>query len=180
MKRIARISLAILLLLAAVSFAGAASAAVSKPPERIQVTWAPNEQLAEVKNNQLNRGWLRPNEWEQQLGDHLRKSADRMLPPGEQLQVHVNDISLAGAFEPWHSSSAQDIRFLKDIYPPWMSVHYTLLAADGKVIREGDAKLRDGSYLQREPPGYTTDPLRYDKRMIDDWLRDEFGSRRND
>ena len=169
------------LIVATIGVLGASDAAIAAktpPPERIQVSWAPKEQLAEVKNNQFNRGWLRPNEWQQQIGDHLRKSADKILPPGEQLQVHVNDISLAGAFEPWHGPNSQDIRVLKDIYPPWMNVHYTLVAADGKVIREGDAKLRDGSYLQREPPGYPSDPLRYDKRMVDDWLRDEFGARR--
>ena len=177
MKPIARISAAVLVLMATVCSAGAALAAVSKPPERIQVTWAPTEQLAEVKNNQFNRGWLRPAEWEQQIGDYLRNSADKILPPGQQLQVHVNDISLAGSFEPWRQPGAQDIRILKDIYPPWLNLHYTLLAADGKVIREGEAKLRDGSYLQREVPGYPTDPLRYDKRMIDDWLKDEFGPR---
>lgn len=174
----ARISFGIVALLAGVSFFAAASAAVTPPPDRIQVSWAPTENLSEVKNNQFNRGWLRPNEWEERISDHLRKSADRILPDGQRLQVHVNDISLAGSFEPWHQPGTQDIRILKDIYPPWMSVHYTLLAADGKVIREGDAKLRDGSYLQREPPGYPTDPLRYDKRMVDDWLRNEFGARR--
>src|SRR5262249_4631040 len=109
MKRIARSSIA-LLLLAALAFAGAAHAALSKPPDRVQVAWAPTEQLAEVKNNQFNRGWLRPKEWEQEIGDHLRKSADKVLPPGQQLQVHVNDISLAGSFEPWRQPGAQDIR----------------------------------------------------------------------
>ena len=178
MKRIAYQRIGIWLLLASTLITGTAVAALSPPPDRIQVTWAPTEKLSEVKNNQFNRGWLRPNEWEQQISDHLRKSADKLLPPGQQLQVHVDDISLAGSFEPWHQPGTQDIRILKDIYPPWMSLHYTLLAADGKVIREGDAKLRDGSYLQREPPGYPTDPLRYDKRMVDEWLRDEFGARR--
>jgi hypothetical protein len=177
MKRLQQINIsartalsAAVLALAAV----AAFAAPSKPPSRIEVSWAPPEQLAEVKNNQFNRGWLRTDDWEQRLGDHLRKTADRILPPDQQLQVHVNDISLAGSFEPWHQPGTQDIRILKDIYPPWLNLHYTLLAADGSTIREGDAKLRDGSYLQRDPPGYASDPLRYDKRMIDDWLSSEF------
>jgi len=45
---------------------------------------------------------------------------------------------------------------------------------DGSTIREDEAKLRDGSYLQRSIPT-NTDPLRYDKRMIGEWLRKEFG-----
>jgi hypothetical protein len=61
------------------------------------------------------------------------------------------------------------------IYPPWMNLHFVLLAADGSTLREGDARLRDSSFLRRSVAGDSTDPLRFDKRMIDDWLREEFG-----
>ncbi|HEY2395906.1 MAG TPA: DUF3016 domain-containing protein [Rudaea sp.] len=158
-------------LLAAIS-AGAA-AADDKLPDRIQVIWAPTEQLSEVKDNQINRGWMRPNEWMKALGDHLRKRADRILPPGQHLDVHIDDIKLAGSFEPWHRPGAEDIRIMKDIYPPSMKLHYKLSGADGATIREADAQLRDSSYLQRGVSS-TTDPLRFDKRMIDEWLAREF------
>jgi len=158
-------------LLAAIS--AVATAAEDKLPARIQVSWAPTEQLSEVKDNQINRGWMRPDEWTKTLGDHLRKRADRILPPGQQLDVHIDDIKLAGSFEPWHRPGAEDIRIMKDIYPPSMKLHYKLTGADGTTIREDDAKLRDTSYLQRAVAN-TTDPLRFDKRMIDEWLAREF------
>ncbi len=63
---------------------------------------------------------------------------------------------------------------MKDVYPPRVDLHYRLLAADGTSIRDGDNKLRDMGYLQRTLP-FSNDPLRYDKRLIDDWLRKEFG-----
>ncbi len=77
-----------------------AFAAPSEAPARIQVTWAPVDQLGETANNPPNRGWLRPDQWMKSLGDRLRKTADRILPPGQQLQVHVDDISLAGGLQP--------------------------------------------------------------------------------
>jgi hypothetical protein len=165
--------LVLALVLLAASWAAAAAGADTLPA-RVQVSWAPTEKLSEVKDNQLGRGWLRPEEWMKQLSEQLRRSADRLLPPGQQLRVQVNDIRLAGAFEPWRRPGLDDVRILKDIYPPYMDLHYTLLAADGSTIREGDAKLRDSSYLQRAVAN-TTDPLRYDKRMINEWLRKEFG-----
>jgi hypothetical protein len=155
--------------------AAAAFAAPSEPPQRIQVIWAPIEQLSETRNNAPNRGWLRPDEWMQSLGDRLRKTADRILPAGQQLRVHVDDISLAGRFEPVHRPGQQDMRVMKEGYWPWMNLHFVLLAADGTTIREGDAKLGDGSYLRRAVAADPNDPLRYDKRMIDEWLRREFG-----
>jgi hypothetical protein len=153
---------------------GTAISAPTPPPERVQVAWAPTESLSEVKDNPMQRGWLRPKDWTHELGDYLRKRADHVLPTGEQLTVTIDDIKLAGAFEPWRTSAAQDIRFMKDIYPPRMDLHYSLTSADGTVLRQGENKLRDGGYLQRSVPT-STDPLRYDKRLIDDWLRKEFG-----
>jgi hypothetical protein len=163
------IATAVLLLVAAPPSATARS----EPPGRVSVTWAPTDQLTEVKNNQLARGWLRPKDWMASLDKEFRRRADRILPAGEKLDIHVDDIKLAGAFEPWRRASMADVRIMKDIYPPMMKLHFKLLAADGSTIREGDATLRDSSYLQRAI-GDTTDPLRYDKRMIGDWLRKEF------
>ena len=153
----------------------AAFAAPSEPPARIQVTWAPVEQLSETQNNPPNRGWLRPDQWMKSLGDRLRKTADRVLPPGQQLQVHVDDISLAGRLQPVYRPGQQDLRVMKESYWPWMNLHFVLLAADGTTIREGDARLSDGAYLRRAVAADPNDPLRYDKRMIDNWLRAEFG-----
>lgn len=157
--------------------ASTAAMATEKLPDRVQVSWAPAEQLSEVKDNQIRRGWLPTEQWEKTLSDHLRKRADRVLPPGEQLQVTVDDIHLAGSFEPWHGPNSEDIRFLKDIYPPRMNLHFKLLASDGATIREGSAKLWDSAYLQRAVPGDSSDPLRYDKRLIDDWLHKEFAAK---
>jgi hypothetical protein len=142
-------------------------------PERIQVSWAPDDQLTEVKNNQFQRGWMRPEDWKKSLGDYLRERANVVLPQGQQLDVKFDDIKLAGDFEPWRGPNAQDIRFMTDLYPPRATLQYKLLDAKGKTIREGESKLIDMSYLQRTIPT-STDPLRYDKRLLDDWLNKEF------
>lgn len=167
-----------LLLVGPAMFAiGSAAAYQEATSARVQVAWAPLEQLSELKNNPPNRGWLRPDEWMQSLGDQLRKSADRILPAGQQLRVRIDDVSLAGRFEPLYRAGQQDVRIMREVYPPWMNLHFVLLAPDGTTLREGDAKLRDSSYLRRAVAANPSDPLRFDKRMIDDWLRREFGPR---
>jgi hypothetical protein len=158
---------AITVMLASYAFAAPAL------PERIEVNWAPDQQLSEVKDNPIQRGWLRPEDWQKTLGDYLRLRADRLLPAGQRLQIGIDDIKLAGSFEPWHGPAADDIRLLKDIYPPRIDLHYKLLAADGSTIREGTSKLRDMAYLQHAVAN-SSDAFAYDKRMIDDWLRREF------
>jgi len=164
-----RAAVAALLVLAA-TMAGAREDTL---PTRIQVAFAPDKQLSEVKDNPSWRGWMKPADWQKALSEHLRKRADRLLPPGEQLQVTINDIKLAGDYEPWHGPNLHDVRFMKDLYPPRVDLHYRLLGADGSVLREGDSKLRDMAYLQRAVP-FESDPLRFDKRLLDDWLYREF------
>jgi len=144
-------------------------------PSRVQVAWAPPEGLTEVRHNPLRHGIMRPEDWMQRLGDYLRVRADRVLPPGQQLQVTIDDITLAGSFEPWHvHARLDDARFMKDIYPPQLKLHYRLTAADGSTLREKDVRLIDMGYLQHTGLPTDTDPLRYDKRQIEDWLNHEF------
>ena len=177
MKRSNPVPLLRAVVFALAAIVGLASSATllarSEPPQRIQVAWAPPEQLSEVKNNRLERGWLRPKDWQQSLADDLRFHADRLLPPDEQLEITFDDIKLAGEFEPWRRPGNEDIRILRDVYPPRARLHYRLLASDGRVLREGDAKLTDMAYLQRAVAD-SSDPLRYDKRMLREWLRREF------
>jgi hypothetical protein len=146
-------------------------------PSRVQVAWATPANLAEVQSNPMQYGTLRPADWMQMLGDYLRVRADRVLPPGQQLQVTIDDITLAGSFEPWHGPALDDARFMKDIYPPRLKLHYKLMTSDGSTVREKDVRLIDMGYLQHVGLPTDTHPLRYDKRQIDDWLTHEFRAR---
>ena len=156
-------------------FAASAIAQVADT-SRVQVKWAPDEQLTEVRQNSLHRGYMQPAQWQKALGDYLKRRAERLLPAGQGLDVSVDDIKLAGDYEPWRGPSMQDVRILKDIYPPRIDLHFRLTGVDGKTLREGSAKLRDLAYLLRGLPN-DNDPLRYDKRLLGDWLDSEF--RRN-
>ena len=148
-------------------------------PARVQVTWAPPADLTEVQDNPMQYGILRPADWMQALGDYMRLRADRVLPAGQQLHVTIQDITLAGSFEPWHvhAPGLDDARWVKDIYPPRLKLHYTLMASDGSVLREKDVQLIDLGFLQHTGLPTDTDPLRYDKRQIEDWVRQEFRAR---
>jgi Protein of unknown function (DUF3016) len=157
-------------LLAAMGFAGIAWA----DSARVSVTWAPTEKLTEVKQNPMQRGQMRPQDWERELTSYVQRRADKQLPEGQRLDVTVDDIKLAGDYEPWHTAQAQDIRFMKDIYPPRVELHYRLIGTNGQTLREGSNKLLGLGYMERPLPTTDTDPLRFDKRLFDDWLRKEF------
>ena len=88
------------------------------------------------------------------------------------LKITVTDVDLAGEFEPWRGSP--DVRVVRDIYPPRIVLEFKRLAADGTVLQSGRRELSDPAFMERGARG-AAEPLRYEKGLIDDWVRREFG-----
>ncbi len=101
---------------------------------------------------------------------HLEYQVARMLPAGSRLIVTFTDIDLAGDFEPWRGSDFKNIRVVKDIYPPRLDLNYRLIDARGEVVREGQVKLGDMTFMSTLPK-LIQDPLRYEKELLDNWIR---------
>ncbi|WP_338499145.1 DUF3016 domain-containing protein [Delftia tsuruhatensis] len=110
--------------------------------------------------------------WVDALAQFLAERAAPRLPQGQRLEVHLTDVQRAGGFEPWRGPQAADVRIVRDIYPPRIDLRFKLLDADGKLLREGSRQLRDATFMMR-PDLYPNDPLRYEKTLLDDWLRAE-------
>jgi hypothetical protein len=58
------------------------------------------------------------------------------------------------------------------LYPPRLKFNYTQRTADGSELASGSANLRDLAFDVTQPPN-SSDPLRYEKRMLAKWLRKE-------
>ncbi|MBI2813588.1 MAG: DUF3016 domain-containing protein [Opitutae bacterium] len=108
-----------------------------------------------------------------ELKQHIMKRAVRYLEAGQRLEVTVTDVDLAGGFEPWHRLNLHNIRIVKDLYPPRVTLQFRLLDGDGSVLNEGTRQLQDLGYLA-SMAWPLSDPLRYDKEMLNAWLRREF------
>ena len=161
------------------AFAGIASAAPpasTSPAATVEVTWTnPANFSEEQKRRGFGSARETPEEWVSELAQYVKRQGTRLLGPGQELDVTFTDITRAGAFEPWRGPQLDDTRFIKDIYPPAIDLHFTLRNADGSTALEGSRKLRDAAFLYRGTPS-STDPLRYEKRMLNDWLRRDFAA----
>lgn len=143
---------------------------------RFKVDWTHPEAFADVRDNPgPSVGRQKPEEWLPLLARHLQNRADQILPKNDHLAVTFVDIKRAGAYEPWRGPQWNDVRVVKDIYPPRIDLRFTLTDAHGKPLKEGERKLTDPGFLSRGTID-NDDPLRYEKRMLDDWLRNEFGA----
>ena len=109
------------------------------------------------------------------LQRHLQALGAEHLPEGQQLDIAILDIDLAGRFEPWHFH-LHDTRIMRDITWPSVQLRYTLRGPDGE-IRSAEETVTDMDYLRHSSLLPEHDRLRYEKRMLADWFRKRFGQR---
>lgn len=104
------------------------------------------------------------------LRRYIERRATATLQPGQTLELAITDIDRAGSYFP-ALGSRYPVRIVESGYPPRIDLTFRLLDSQGQVIREGQRKLTDLSFLYDGTPGISnTDPLRYEKRLIDRWL----------
>ena len=142
---------------------------------RVAVAWADPAGFTELRRS-ANRYDAARGPWLTDLAQHLRKRAEAALPANERLELTIVDIDRAGDYEPWHGMQHQDTRIVRDIYPPRMTVQVKHFDASGALVSEGERKLSDPAFLLGTTPINDSDPLRYEKRMIDSWLRRELNT----
>ncbi|MBL0123893.1 MAG: DUF3016 domain-containing protein [Betaproteobacteria bacterium] len=103
----------------------------------------------------------------------LQKHFDTLgatLPAGQDLKVDVLDIDLAGRIEP-STRLTQDLRILRGSADwPIITLRYSL-ESQGKVLKSGEERIADMSYLQGYNRYSSGESLRYEKQMIDRWFK---------
>ncbi len=122
----------ILLLAAALIAGGCQSAQSSSAPTKsgnVTVNFHEADKFTDVRET---FGGNASQQYLDILSQHLQRKAAALLPPGQQLTVTFTDIDLAGDFLPM-KASMQDVRVIKDIYIPHMSLSFKINEADGKV-----------------------------------------------
>ncbi|HEX4331407.1 MAG TPA: DUF3016 domain-containing protein [Usitatibacter sp.] len=108
----------------------------------------------------------------QRLAKHIGAEAGKRLPAGENLEVWVTDVDLAGYYDP-RQGFTHEVRIVKDFYPPRIALRFRLTRTDGSVVKEGERRLVDPNFLSRAQR-YPLDGLGYEKTLLDRWLHSEF------
>ncbi|MGX7653391.1 DUF3016 domain-containing protein [Shewanella putrefaciens] len=103
------------------------------------------------------------------LTKNINKEAAKILKPNQKLEMMVTDVDLAGDMRPTFGATANDLRVVKDIYPPRITFSYQVLEND-KVIVAGDEKLSDMGFLTGIQP-LNDKPFMYETQMLNDWLK---------
>jgi hypothetical protein len=144
-----------------------------KGPATVEVIFYEPEKFTDVRDGYMGSDKGREATLDT-LKDYLTGRAVRGLTAGQKLAITVTDVDLAGDFEPWRGSQWGDVRIVKDIYPPRLTLVFRLTDADGTVLKEGKRDLRDLAFMIKMTMGFRDDPLRHEKALLDDWLGADF------
>ena len=147
-------------------------AAETRTIARAEVLFFEPQKFTDVRDRYMSD--YEPTTYLDQIRDRLLEQAKYFVPEGHKLSVTFTDIDMAGDFEPWRGPNWDDIRIVKDIYPPRMVFSFRLTDAAGNVVKEGTRDLRDMGFMMKISMGFRDDSVRHEKAMIDDWLRSEF------
>ena len=109
------------------------------------------------------------------LSDHVQKLAGKELAAGQKLEVTFTNVDLAGEILPVGRNMDQ-IRVIKDVYMPRLTLSFKLTDASGKVVKEGERKLTDLNFMSNLGIVGRNEPLFYDKALLTEWIRNEFKS----
>jgi len=138
--------------------AGAAGPMVS----HVEVNYTPvGDSAPAVDDARVNslKGWL-------------ARDGAGLLPPGFSLYVTFTKVEFAARTEPWRGGGQGDVPVVRDLYPPRVALHFVMRDPSGRVVSQGDRDLRDLNFQQAVVD--SNDPLRYEKHLLDGWVRHEF------
>ena len=139
----------------------------------VEVEYENPERYSDMEDNGFysNRLFER---FSENFTEFVKEKAGNYLPEDATLSMTVKDVDLAGEFELWRGPDFNDVRIIKEIYPPRLKFDYKVTGPDGKVVKEGKAQITDLTYLWN-----ITNPIRryetfyYEEELIEDWLRRE-------
>ncbi|MCW5605290.1 MAG: DUF3016 domain-containing protein [Burkholderiales bacterium] len=149
-----------------------ASAPVAPASGTVRVTYLHPEKFTDVGDHGYVTTDRRRDALLAQLARHLEQRAAGYLPTGGTLDVTITDIDMAGGFEWWRGPAADRVRIIRNVYPPRVRLEFKVTDATGRVVSGGQRSLT-GLGLTKNFE-YRDDPLRHEKKLLDDWLAREF------
>lgn len=163
----------VIMLFAALGLCLVARADEAKPAGRIDVLYENPEKFTDLRDSYMGSDKGR-DAYLEILKNEMVKQAERYVPADQKLSIMVTDVDMAGDYEPWRVQT-QDVRIVKDVYPPRINLYFKLTDASGAIVKEGKRELRDLNFMSNLSTRINTnEELRYEKALVEDWVKDEF------
>jgi hypothetical protein len=138
----------------------------------VDIQWQNPEGFRDVRATNEGRTRFRDRVLEE-LTQAFNESAAE-LPADQTLHIVVTDVDLAGEVEYFHPNFPFGLRVLRRVDAPMLALSFELRDANDKVLQSGETRLHDRNYNLRTALPIDRSPLRYERNMIRNWMRDTF------
>jgi hypothetical protein len=157
-------------LVALCAFASAAGALplAAADPVRVEVVYVDPQKFTDVRNGYTQTDSAR-DFYLAEIRRYIESRAAARLAEGETLRVTITDVQLAGDYLARRPETT-NVRIVREVNPARIDLGFRLSRADGTAVARGERQLRSTGYpvvVGIDP----TDPLLYEKALLDDWLR---------
>jgi hypothetical protein len=103
-----------------------------------------------------------------EIARYLERLGEQRLTAAQTLRIEVLNVDLAGEVNPMQASTPQT-RVLRAASWPRIRLRYTL--EEGGLVRaQGEETIVDMDYQSHGSTISSSDPLRYEKAMLEDWF----------
>ncbi|QQX82637.1 DUF3016 domain-containing protein [Shewanella sp. KX20019] len=150
----------------------AADEAIANPVTEngiVKVEWQEPKSFRDVESGSEIQSRFEKRTFEE-LTKNLNKEAAKILKPNQKLEMVVTDLDLAGDVRPTFGATVNDLRVVKDLYPPRITFSYRVIEGD-RVIIAGNEKLTDLNFMNSIHKN-STRPNRYENALLTSWLKD--------
>lgn len=149
------LSLSLLTLLSSNAWAGEAT-----------ITWQNPEKYSDIRSSHE-----RQDRYQEKLFKHFDKVFAELatqLPTDSQLKITVSDFDLAGEIIPRPGINFNDIRIIKEIYSPKITLSYVY--SDKDRVSSGTANLRDMNFMSGVGRSSQRAEFEYEEKMLRKWF----------
>jgi hypothetical protein len=107
------------------------------------------------------------------LRDFVTRRAAAYIPAGDAFYINFVDIALAGRLA---IGDVENVRVFTRGSPPVFVFGWAITDSKGTVLRKGTERLRENEYMSLLSPALSSDKYRYEKAVLDDWMRNNLGA----
>jgi Protein of unknown function (DUF3016) len=160
----------ILFLTAAIFFGLDAAPVLGAQPSNVTIQYVSPDKFSDFRIHGRDARWS-ASYFADKISDDLKPALNRQFP-GSKLTLRFTDIDLAGSYRT-PSRGGRDVRVTGGLTTPVrMSFVFLLQDSSGRTLTSGSTRITDNSSqssLARQRSA--SEPLYYEKKMLQRWLR---------
>lgn len=139
---------------------------------QVKIDWKSSEKYRDLKSANQTKSKFQKHFFDD-IEEYVTDLATS-LGESQLLKITVTNVDLAGEIRYMVGPNNHTVRVVRDIDFPRMEFNYQLLDKNKTIITQGNANIKDMSFMTSIRKSLTRDSFHYEKNMLNDWFQQTF------